>query len=120
MIGPQGNFFTDIGVLHPASFLVTHAIELSLTAYLRFSGVKGGQSNHDLKGRLSAAEALGFAPSERFKKTVLALHDSHVSFQFRYSKDNPAAFVAPRDAIDDVAPEIQKIETYVLGEASSC
>lgn len=60
VLGPTGDFVHDLPMLAPTSFLVAHAIELSLSAYLRASGKKGGMGNHDLKAGSRLRKRLAF------------------------------------------------------------
>lgn len=118
IIGPTGGFMHDYPMLNPTSFLVAHAIELSLSSYLRALGKKGGLGNHDLKGRLATAEANGLVPRQPFRQCVIALDKSHDKMQFRYSRNDPAPFISPRDALGMVLPDVEEIYYFVVEKAT--
>ncbi len=118
VLGPDpGDSFMDFPMLNPASFLIAHAVELGLGAFLRAEGRKGGLGNHDLRARLEAAEEAGLSPSPMFRKCVVAIDGSHQSKQFRYSKDDQEPFIAPRGAIELVARDLESIRLHVVGLA---
>ncbi|MBB5576402.1 hypothetical protein GGD50_005045 [Rhizobium paranaense] len=116
--GPYSDFVYDYPMLHPSSFLLAHAIELSLTSYLRASGEKRGQSGHDLVRRLEAAEAIGFTPSQSFRRCVIAIAKSHNTMQFRFAKSDPAPFMSPRDALAQVLPDMEAIYFFVVDKVT--
>lgn len=110
-------FSGDLQMMPPAGFLVAHAVELSLIAFLRFSGTKGGLSNHDLERRLSSAEAAGLEVSESFRRYVKAIAPAVKSGQFRYPREDPHAFVMPRRAIEMVRPVLEHINRSIAERA---
>ncbi|WP_156922486.1 hypothetical protein [Azorhizobium doebereinerae] len=112
-------FFMDIEILAPTGFLVGHAIEISLGAYLRISGARGSLSNHNLESRLAAAINAGLVVPEKFSNYVRALSPSHLKHQFRYANATPEAFVSPRHSIPVVRPELEKIRDHVLSIAEN-
>lgn len=110
-------FVGDLEMLHPASYLVAHAVELALNAFLQIEGIRGGRSNHDLESRLAAAKSAGLEVSERFEKYVIAMTPAHGSGQFRYARQQQHGFVSPRQAIDVVRPQVQAILDHVMRKA---
>lgn len=116
---PQADAFSDFPMLYPTGHLIAHAIELGLGAYLRAEKKKGGLGNHDLIGRLEAAEAAGFSPSPMFRKAVIAIDASHRSMQFRYSKDDTAPFPTPRAIIPMIEADLERIRQHVVRIAVS-
>ena len=120
VIGPEIiGFAGDLQMMAPASFLISHAAEISLGAFLRFSGKKGGLSSHDLGPRLAAAEAAGLTPTEEFRQYVKAIDEAHKSGQFRYSRADLEPFVMPRKAIEMVRPVLESIQRELNQRASS-
>lgn len=113
-LGPYGDFSHDYPMLHPSSFLLAHAIELSLTSFLRANGEKRGLHGHDLVRRLEAAEAIGFAPSQLFRRCIISIAKSHNTMQFRFAKSDPAPFISPREALVQVVPELEAIYYFVV------
>jgi len=96
VLGHQYERFNgDLEMMAPAGFLIAHAVEIGLSAYLRFTGKKGGLSNHDLQGRLDAAERAGLSVTEPLRKYVRAIHAAHQSGQLRYARDDQHPFVSP-------------------------
>lgn len=112
-------FSGDLQMMPPASFLISHAAEISLSAFLRFSGKKSGLSNHDLESRLSAAEAAGLEPTNEFRQYVRAIAPAHKSGQFRYARADLHPFVMPRRAINLVRPVVDNIHQSLLQRASA-
>jgi HEPN domain-containing protein len=111
VIGPViASFEDDLEMMPPASFLIAHAVEISLNAFLRFKGKKGGLSRHDLEPRLAAAEAVGLEPTAAFRQYVKAIDKAHQSGQFRYARGDFAPFVMPRKAIEMVRPVLEGIK----------
>lgn len=117
--GGMGRFFMDIELLAPTGFLVGHAVEISLGAYLRISGSRGGLSNHNLESRLKSAIKSGLIVTEKFSKYVTAISPSHLSHQFRYAHDKPEAFISPRHSIPVIRPELERIRDHVSSIAKS-
>jgi hypothetical protein len=113
------HFSSDLSFLSPASFLVAHAVELGLNAFLSFNGTKGGKGNHDLQGRLSAAEAAGLAVTEDFQTYVKIVNEPHKSGHFRYARDTGFSFMSPRKALDIVRPVLESIQASIQQQASS-
>jgi hypothetical protein len=103
----------------PAYYLLCHAIELALKAYLAASGIPGStlrnEIGHDLGRALKDAQTLGLSPvDDSFPELVSWLAPYHLDHSFRYRKAwgfvrlPPAAKAA--DIIDNTA---RGIEPYV-------
>ena len=109
----------DLEMMPPASFLIAHAVEISLSAFLRFEGHKGGQGNHDLVGRLKGAEKAGLPIPERFRQYVTAIGSAHETGQFRYARTDPSPFVMPRHALPMVRSALKAIALHIAARALS-
>jgi hypothetical protein len=106
----------------PVYFLLCHAIELALKAYLAASGVPGNtlrnEIGHDLDRALKDAQSRGLSPADdRFPGLVLWLAPYHLDHSFRYRQASglvrlPSAAEAA-DIIDDT---VRAIEPYVRGK----
>lgn len=107
-------------MMPPANFLIAHAAELALGAFLRFTGNRGGLSNHDLKARLAAAEAAGLSVTDRFRQYVIAIAPAHKGHEFRYSHEGSNPFIMPRNALSMVEPVIEHIATILNERAFGC
>ena len=99
----------------PRYFLLCHAIELCLKAYILASGgeqseLKGSLS-HRLKQTFERAVTLGYQPSdERVDELVTWLSPFHEDYSFRYKKTGRKELPPPETVIEILASMLVQIE----------
>jgi hypothetical protein len=102
----------------PMYFLLGHAIELTLKAYLLASGVSAAtlrnRVGHDLEQAFQSAKNHGLSPAnDRFPELVSSLAPDHLDHSFRYRQAKGSGFVSypsvpeAADIIDDTATAIE-------------
>lgn len=91
VLGPKGRgAFPDMDIMSgPASFLIAHAVELALGAFLQCSRSRGTKKkeNHNLQARLTRLDALGVKLPEPLRVYVRIGTPTHKRGQFRYPRD---------------------------------
>ena len=102
----------------PIYFLLGHAMELALKAYLAASGVSMGtlrrRIGHDLKLALRRAQEHGYVPTDAFTELAQWLAPYHLDHFFRYRKGNGShQLPAASEAAEIIADAINAIERYV-------
>jgi hypothetical protein len=102
----------------PVYFLLCHAMELALKAYLAASGVPAktlrNKIGHDLGQALRDAKSHGLAADDRFQELVSWLAPDHLDHSFRYRR--AAGFVrypSAAEAADIIEGTARAIEPYV-------
>jgi hypothetical protein len=104
----------DVHMFLPCGFMVSHAAELALIAYVRIEGVKGGQDGHDLVKLLAAAKAAGLATTPGFEPFVAAQNEAHKRYRFRYPDYDDFRFVDPNGAVSMVGGQATAVKAHIL------
>jgi hypothetical protein len=106
----------------PVYFLLCHAIELALKAYLAASGVPGktlrDEIRHDLDRAFKDAQSRGLSPADnRFPELVSWLAPSHLDHSFRYRRASGfVRYPAAAEAADIIDNTAIAIKPYVHGK----
>ncbi|WP_243970294.1 hypothetical protein [Methylobacterium sp. J-026] len=127
LVHPREEPGSDPDMLPPALFLLSHAVELALKAYLLSQGVPDGWNEgelkhpavrHDLVRLHDLAVAHGFvANGPHFDGIVDWLGPFHRGHAFRYRQTGWATLPAPSRVADLLAPVIADIGRSVAGRA---
>jgi hypothetical protein len=102
----------------PIYFLLSHAMELALKAYLAASGVSIGtlrrRIGHDLKLALRRAQQHGYVPTDAFTELVQWLAPYHLDHFFRYGKGSGwHQFPVASETAEIIADAVKAIERHV-------
>lgn len=115
---------TDRGALRlltPGYFLASHAIELTLKAYLLSQGTDPDRLldiGHDLDAALAAAEAEGFdMDDDRFHDVTAQLSQYHREHWFRYRAVGLFSLPLLGEVIDATESALDYVEPIVRHEA---
>src|SRR5262249_39379708 len=105
----------------PVYFLLCHAMELALKAYLAASGVSAktlrNEIRHDLEQGLRDAKSHGLAADDRFQGLVSWLRLYHLDHSFRYRKASGfVRYASAAEAADIIESTARAIEPYVRGK----
>jgi HEPN domain-containing protein len=106
MEGPEPNW--------PKYFLLGHAIELALKAYLEFSGGQGSIGNHDLHGLYAEAVRRGFPVDAQTTADLPHLSELHRINYARYPQV-PVRPVALISQFDDIADGLISKASKLIG-----
>ena len=106
----------------PTYFLLCHAIELTLKAFLASKGVKENvlrdKIRHDIKLAHQRAEKLSFVPADdRFPELIDWLGPYHTDHLFRYPKTGLVSLPIPAEAIAIVDKTLAVVEPQVRERA---
>ncbi|WP_439370842.1 HEPN domain-containing protein [Bradyrhizobium sp. DASA03120] len=99
----------DLSHFSPKYFLLSHAIELAIKAYIL---AKGGceretkRIRHDLDAALARALELGLQPSEDLQKLVQRVAPAHRDYSFRYSSEPWTHILPSADSFENTVAEL--------------
>jgi HEPN domain len=95
----------------PKYFLLSHAIELAIKAYILAKGGSERETKkikHDLDAALVRAVELGLQPSTGLQKIVQHIAPAHRDYSFRYSNQAWTHFLPNTDSFEGTVAELIK------------
>jgi hypothetical protein len=101
----------DLSYFSPKYFLLSHAIELAIKAYILGKGDSERATKkikHDLDAALVRAVELGLQPSTDLQKIVRRIAPAHRDYSFRYSSQTWTHFLPSTDSFESTVAELIK------------